>query len=487
MASKRDQLQAHQFMLQRVISAIVTRETDPETPPFRRPSIAAAGGVVLAAVAIGATWIFGMLVPGGNDAWRDGDSVIVDSDAGTRFVYLQGKLHPVANVASAKLALGNNAETMTVSANSLAGVPRGVRIGIPGAPDELPDAEHVLSGGWTLCSQPGTDVAGEDVDHTVLLVGRAPGGGQDLDDRALLLTDADNGDEYLIWRGYKHLISHDAVVDGLTVGMLPKHRVGTELLNALPEGEALKPIKVSGIGKKSKAVPGRDDVRVGQVLHADTEGGGTQHYLAETKRLRPISALQADIQLAYGPTIKAYGNAEPIGVPVGTLPAAAKASLPPEPSDRAAPAQRPEFVDAGRGIPAVCATYGSNKYVPQIVVDPELPPAARMMPTEGTDAGGAPLADAVYVPPGHVAVVEVMISPAMMVEQPSSPTPAGTVLLVTEQGRAYPLTDPDDLDTLGYGGTSPVRLSANLIARIPQGPALSPEDALKPVESTPGT
>jgi hypothetical protein len=33
MASKRDQLHAYQFLVQRVISALVTRETDPEQPP----------------------------------------------------------------------------------------------------------------------------------------------------------------------------------------------------------------------------------------------------------------------------------------------------------------------------------------------------------------------------------------------------------------------------------------------------------------------
>ncbi|HEY0620765.1 MAG TPA: type VII secretion protein EccB, partial [Kribbella sp.] len=48
MATKRDQLQAYQFLVQRVVSALVIRESDPEQPPFRRPTAAAIGSVALA-------------------------------------------------------------------------------------------------------------------------------------------------------------------------------------------------------------------------------------------------------------------------------------------------------------------------------------------------------------------------------------------------------------------------------------------------------
>jgi hypothetical protein len=82
-ASKRDQLQAHQFLVQRVTSALVRRETDPEQPPFRRPSGAAVGSLALAVVALAVVGVYGLIVPGGSKAWRDDDAVIVEKETGT--------------------------------------------------------------------------------------------------------------------------------------------------------------------------------------------------------------------------------------------------------------------------------------------------------------------------------------------------------------------------------------------------------------------
>ncbi|MGH3432412.1 MAG: type VII secretion protein EccB [Thermocrispum sp.] len=477
MASKRDQLQAYQFMVQRVISAIVTRESDPEQPPFRRPTTTAFASIAVAFIALAAVGVYGLLVPGGNDAWRDGKSVIVVEETGSRYVYLDGRLHPVLNYSSALLALDSHAKTMSVSRNSLMDVPRGSLIGIPGAPEALPAAERVLRSGWTLCSSPARDDTGADVDESVLLVGHRPRGGRQLTDEALLLTVSGSGDQYLIWRGYRHLIREpDTVTVGLALRTEPHSRAGTELLDALPEGEAISPIKVTGIGKKSTAVPRRPDVKAGQLLVVETEAGGTQHYLADTEQLRPISPLQYDIQIAYQATAKAYRDAEPTGIPLGLLAASEAVVAPDQPRPTgAAPQGRPAFVDSGRGAPAVCATYDSGASVPQLSVAVDLPPAKRMTETAGNTEQGTPMADQVYVPPGWTAVVEAM---------PSSTAAAGALLVVTDQGRAYPLSERDDLDVLGYGAVRPVQLSASLIARIPLGRGLSTDAARAPARDT---
>lgn len=475
MASKRDQLQAYQFMSQRVISAVVTRESDPEQPPFRRPSIAAIGGIVIAVIALAAVGVYGLLVPGGNNSWRDSDSVVVMEETGTRYVYLDGKLHPVLNYSSALLAIGSKAETLSISGNSLMGVARGPLIGIPGAPEALPDAERVLRPGWTLCSRPGRSDTGEDIDESVLLVGHEPGGGRALGDAALLLDVAGSDDQYLIWRGYRHLIRKpDTVTVGLALRTEPHARVGAELLDALPEGESIAPIELKGLGKKSTAVPRRPDVRVGQLLVAETAGGGMQHYLADAERLIPISPLQYDIQLAHEPTAKAYREAEPTGIPLGLVAANEAQVAPDRPlAVGAAPPRRPAFVDSGRGAPPVCATYDSGASVPRLQVDGDLPASERMTETGRATEGGTPMADEVYVPPGFAAVVEAM---------PSATAESGALLVVTDQGRGYPVSDKDDLGVLGYGAVRPVRLPAGIVARLPLGLGLSTDAAREPVE-----
>jgi len=482
-ASKRDQLHAYQFMVQRVLSAIITRESDPETPPFRRPTMVAIFSILLAFVSLGAVWIFGLLVPGGNNTWRDGKSVVVEKETGTQYIYVGGKLVPVLNYASAVLALGDYAETTSVSQASLAGVPRGPEIGIPNAPNSLPSADRVLLKGWTLCSVPITDESGGDAEKSTLLVGHEQVGGLALGDKAMVLTESGTKTTYLVWQGNKHLIKNQAVVLGALalLGQPPRY-VSKELLDTLPTGETIAPLKVPGLGKKSSAVASRDYLRTGEVLRASTRSGDYQYYLAHRKALRPITPLQAEIQLADEQTTrKAYRNTEPKPAEVSAFDVNDADIIETKPpSEAAPPSTRPEFVDPGRGRPSVCATYDSGQASPRVQVNPQLPPTRMMAPSPGISRLGLPLADEVYVPPGWVSIVEVVPTAGMMSDEEGSL--AGTVLVVTDRGRAYPLDEAETLKILGYGSVRPLRMSSEIVARIPLGPSLSQAAALQPAE-----
>ncbi|MGQ0840906.1 type VII secretion protein EccB [Actinokineospora sp.] len=472
MASKRDQLHAYQFLVQRVISALVTRESDPEQPPFRRPGTSAFAGIAVAVIALAAVGVYGMIVPGGNKTWQDGNSIVVEEETGTRFVYLDGRLHPVTNYASALLALGKHADAKGVSRDSLVGVPRGPRIGIPDAPDALPGPDRVLGGGWTLCSQPGADLTGATVHESVLMVGQEPASGIPLGERGLLVDVPETGDQHLVRNGYRHrIIQADAAAVGLALRSAPVMRVSPAVVDVLPVGKPIAPIPVPEAGKPSQAVPGRTDIKVGQLLVVETSGGGVQHYLAETERLRPITELQYDIQRAYKPTAAAYDGGQPVGVVLGLIAAseATKAVTPPA-ADGDAPAARPAFVAATTTAAAVCLTFAPDSAVPRLVLDPAMPSVDPMTSTPRKTEGGVALADRVLVPPGWVAVVEVM---------PSPDTPVGTMSVVTDLGRGYSLADPDVLGVLGYSGVRPVRVPAGLMARVPQGNGLSHQAAMR--------
>lgn len=475
MASKRDQLQAQQFVVQRATSALVVGETDPEHPPFRRPVTSSFIGVALAIVALACVGVYGMIVPGGNDAWRDPKAVIVESETGTRFVYLDGRLHPMSNYASAVLLVGQGATTKKVSRDSMVDVPRGPRLGIPDAPDALPGTDRLLTGSWSLCSTPASDMSGGRVEESVLLVGAAPDGGHTLGDQALLVRLAETDDRYLVWRGHRHrLVDYAVTGTGLALSAQPWARVGRAWLDVLPEGDPISPIPVPAAGSPSTAVPGRDDLRTGAIVQVLTSSGTTQYYLVGQTELLPITELQYDVQRAYAPTRAAYPDGEPAALPLSSsLATAANRREPPDPSNRTdgdVPAQLPRVTPLRDGGSTVCATFDPETAVPRLLVDTTPPPADPLAATTARSPEGTPLADRVYVRPGWAAVVEAM---------PSATAQVGTLTVVTDTGRRYSVPAPDVLGSLGYGGATPIRLPGGLVARLPAGPALDPVAAAR--------
>jgi type VII secretion protein EccB len=471
MATRKDQLQSHQFLGQRMVSALVTRESDPEQPPFRRPLAAAIGSFVIAVLALAVVFVYGLVVPGGNKAWQSGEAVIVEKETGTRYVYLDGRLHPVTNYVSALLALGKKSATRQVAQRSLRNVPRGPRIGIPDAPDALAPANRLLSGAWTLCSQPMVSPAGEQTSESVLMVGAQPGTSEPLGAKALLVEVIESGDRFLIINGQRHLIDREGAVRiGLALEAEPWARVGNAFVAALPDGRPIAPIKPAAIGSPSTALDGVR-AKIGQLFVVKTSGGGRQYYLATKNRLLPISELQYDIQRTYPPTAAAYGGKTPNATELGLSSVARSDPLPDQTGDGQLPRSRPDFAAPTDGNSTVCASFAPGSRVPSVAIDAALPPRDPVMITPKRGPQGTALADRILVEPGSAAVVEAM---------PSSRAPAGTVVLVTDLGRAYPLADPKLLDTLGYAGTRPLRLPADLIARIPQGPGLNPASATRP-------
>ena len=69
-------------------------------------AVATFGSLMIAILAVAAAGVYGLVRPGGDTSWRSGQSLILEKDTGTRYVYTHGVLHPVLNYASARLILG---------------------------------------------------------------------------------------------------------------------------------------------------------------------------------------------------------------------------------------------------------------------------------------------------------------------------------------------------------------------------------------------
>ncbi|GAB3406556.1 type VII secretion protein EccB [Flindersiella endophytica] len=477
MASKRDQLQSYQFVLQRMMHALVLRETDPEHPPFRRGVIGMLAGIGIAVLALAGVAVYGQISPGGKQSWRSGDSVIVEKETGTRYVFRGGVLYPTANYASALLLGDKYSKPVMVAQKSLLGVPRGPRIGISNAPDSLPVKDRLLGGGWSLCAQPRVDDSGSPAVRSVLLVGREPGAARPVDDAALLVADS-SGRRYLLWHGYRHVIQDQATVAAaLALDSESWLRAAPAWLDVIPSGPALGPIDVPEAGKASKLLrPGR----TGSLYVVQTSTGQGQYYLLLRDRLLPISSLRYDIQRSAPVTRQAYPGVLPEAIPLDAAVVArvsggvtAQGGVASQ-ADSDLPSTRPSFVQPPSSTASVCARFTSSGFRPALTIAGTLPTAGKAGATTGRGPGGLPLADVVVVPPGHGAVVESMAAPGQ-------PAGSGALSFVSDLGRRYQLANRDVLGVLGYDQPPTVRLPAELVSRIPAGDPLDPQAATRPL------
>jgi type VII secretion protein EccB len=460
MPSRQDQLHSYQFTVQRVVAALVMRETDPAQSPFRRAAGATLASVLVAAIALGAVTAYGAIVGGGGKSWRDPQAVIVEKESGARYVFRDEKLHLVLNYASALLIVGGaQPKTVLVSRKSIEGVPRGNTLGISGAPDSLPAANRLSTAPWTICSTVLAD-GGPAAPRSALLVGGDAGGGTPLDDGALLVRHPDGG-LFLIWHNRRHLIrDQELVLGALTWASERTVPVAPALLNALPAGADLGRVPIADLGRASAKV---DGAKIGEVFVVESQGGGRQYAVAKRDGLAGITQVQADLLLTAG------RQDDPLPMSQGEYARVPKVATLISADPGAPPATRPNLVPAEGG--GICGQVRDDGGVHRVLVGADLPNLTDAARTSAQSAQGSALADHILVQPGWGAVVEAAAAPGAS---------GGAISVITDLGRRHAVTSLDVLAMLGYSNAKPLRLPANLVALVPAGKALDPEAARAP-------
>ncbi|HEY3502794.1 MAG TPA: type VII secretion protein EccB [Actinocatenispora sp.] len=462
MATRQDQLHSYQFMIQRVISALVMRETDPAQTPLRRGVGAVFAGVMIAILVGAGFGVYGIFTGIGSLKWKTDGSVVVEKETGATFVYRGRVLHPMLNYASALLASGGGGQTYRVNAEELRDTPRGIPAGIPGAPNSLPPASAHVGAPWTLCSVPGKDVTGASAAITALTVGQASSGGTRLGAQGLLVRDSRDQATYLLWNGHRYRITDpDKLVPALFGAQVDSASVGTALVNGVPAGLDIGPIDVPGHGSASAAVNGRNS---GDVLEAQT-GSGPQYYLVFPDGVAPITALQKDI-------IQAQYSSQPQHVSVSEATAMKRSShlVASSDEDVRPPAKVPPLHHA-HADQSVCAEVTDASGDEQVVVGSTVAAMSKGVRTTEVTGAGAALADRILVPPGRVAIVRSL---------PADGAGAGTFDVVTDIGQRFPVPSAEALGMLGYSPSNAVSMPAGLVHTIPAGPTLDPSAALTP-------
>ncbi|MFJ9061385.1 type VII secretion protein EccB [Streptomyces sp. NPDC102409] len=313
MASRRDELNAYTFAKRRLVAQFLQPHPSGSEEGAPRPLRAVVPGVIVGAVVLAVFGAWGMFKPVAPQKWDTPyENVIIASKSTTRYVVLKtdGKtqLHPVLNMSSAKLLLAPDKGTVVNVDESVLDsgkIPHGATLGIPYAPDRLPDkTEAGSTKRWAVCERPGeggraiqkaafvfaereqkkTDGTGKLRGGEVAYV-EGPG-----PERTRYLVDA---------TGKAYPVKNDELLLRTLVDEGRAQRVSADWLATLHMGDAVSFPSLDGTPGTDAGVPGQlqpGDNKVGMVLAA-TAGTRTQQYVVLPGRVAPVSDFVAKLLL----------------------------------------------------------------------------------------------------------------------------------------------------------------------------------------------
>ncbi|MEW2168177.1 type VII secretion protein EccB [Streptomyces sp. NPDC007084] len=471
MDSKRDQVQAHMFMMGRLTSGMLRADPDSAESPQGRTNRGIVIGIVIAVIVAAGAFVIGLISPGTKGGWREDGTLVVNKDTGSRYLYLSGRLRPLRNYTSAKLLLGKDAKTVSVGTKSLAGTPHGAPVGIPGAPDTLAGSGDLVSAPWELCSTPGDDsgwVSTLAVGHTA--------SGTPLTKRQGLLVKGPDADRYLLWSGSKlQLDTERGAAESLGYGSVAPLPVSASFLSSLPAGPVLTPRPVDGLGEPGPSLGGRP-TRLGQMFKVAVTGARTQMYVLTGKGLVPVTRTEVALALGDPKTRElAYQGARPTVTDVGAevlgdhlAPVDAQADtgvgLPATPPEPVHPA-------ADQGLCARFSAATSGRKGPSTSIALAGTQDLGITAQPATDFLSAPClpVDRITAAPGKAALVRALSA--------AGGDLGSTLYLVTDEGAKYRVADAEAASALGLDPSAAQELPSMLLAMLPTGPDLSPKAA----------
>jgi len=434
----------YRFTMRRMEHALVRADVRMLDDPLRAQSVSLLVGCVVAIVALGACAVLAVLRPQG----APGDALIVaERESGALYVRIDDTMHPVPNLASARLIVGAAEEPKTVSASALAGLRRGPMVGIAGAPAAVGVPLAAAESRWTVCDSAAA---------TTVVVGGPPLIDSD-DDAAVLVSARSEGPAttYLLYDGRRAAVDlrDTAVVRALRLDGMTPRPVSRALLDTLPESPPITAPAVPRAGEPGvlRGFP------VGTVVGL-SRAGVIEHYVVLADGLQRIGDVTADL-------IRFTLSQRHSTVPDIAADAVAASGI----VDRVPVAGYPDrvrIVDPA----VICVQWATidGRPVTTLVDGQTLVADGASVDLAQADGAG-PNIDAVRTPAGRSAYV-----------RPVSATGAGASaeprLLMTDSGVLFGVADDATARPLGIE-SGPVPAPWPVLARLPRGPQLSRESA----------
>ncbi|WP_410668517.1 type VII secretion protein EccB [Amycolatopsis sp. cmx-4-68] len=520
----KSQVQAYQFVLRRMQSALVRRDAVMLHDPMRTHTRATIVGVVLGALGMIVFVVWGLLSPA--PSVPEAGNIVIGEQSGTVYVVTGNpkKLIPTFNLASARLLLlaqqkapsaGNGGATAApapapaspasvknptvVSDAQLESIPREKLTGIPDGPQLIPSDAQRISPNWAVCDQVQLDPTQPNPDigktNTYVFGGIAPAGlGSELGENEALLTKADNGKTYLIYRlpssrnrpnantvraEIDTADPNKAVTTALQLQQPPR-KITQGLLNAIPEVARLTPPKIPD----GQAPANFDGLTAGDVFATQPAGEQPNYWAITPTGIQKVSNAVADVirvaKNGSSSRIQTLGLDRLAGVHV--LQPADPDYIPVDDFPRSVPT----VLDATKNSSVACLGWslvgdGADRDAhTSVYVDTQLPgqkaAGDKFTPMTVTTPGPnrVPI-NGFYLRPGFAAVVQSATGKASFGK--------GAIQLISDRGIRYSVPDAQTADAIGLNNRQPAPES--IIGLLPTGASLNTQDVLKQFDSVP--
>ncbi|MGA8547826.1 MAG: type VII secretion protein EccB [Mycobacterium sp.] len=445
----------YRFLLRRIECALLGRDIRAVNESMRAPMQSLLAGAVLAIIMLAGCAVLAMVRP---QPAPSNAPIVMGKQSGALYVRIGETLHPVLNLASARLITRTNADPQPVPESELSLSKRGLLLGIPGAPTFLgqPLGEDELR--WTVCDSGGTTPS------TTVVIGPAEGSQSHplASAQSVLVRPVSGGSTYLLYAGRRAVVNLDepAVVRALELdGRIPS-AVSPTLLNAIPEAPPIAPPRIPNRSARGPAALA--GFPVGSVLRV-TRADGDEYYVVLSHGIQRIGRVAADLLR--------FSDSHGARTVVSVAPDVIRAT--PTVTDLPVatfPDRTPTLLDAGSTTLCVGWQHVASGGVEVALSAGGLPIPVGQEPVKLSQAdGNGPAVDAVYLSPGRSAYVR---ATALSGDNPQ----AGTRYLITDIGVRFAVQDDDAAHDLGLPNTT-VAAPWPVLAQLPAGPELSREKA----------
>lgn len=467
------QISGYRMLVRRIEQAFIRRDTRLLSSPFSAQTTAFSFGAGIAALLLLAGLAMSFIKP----APLRGDASIIATQSGGRYVMHNGALHPVTNLSSARLIVGKADSVKTVKDDALSEYPRGLLIGIPGAPDEMrPRTDDVSR--WAVCAQydsaSALDPTPRTSTRTLIVAGDkeiVPAQNPISDDEAILVGESDGRTKrtWLLHGGVRSEIttSEKALTAALQIDRDTLDRatpVSSVFLDAIPVREAIRAPQLLRQGQTSTAMP---QYQVGTVL-SSTGLDGDSMYLVLDTGVQPVGAFAAQVLINSGSKLVSNVSAAQIAA----APVVSGADMDHWPSQRPTLVQRDTVCfDWSRNGQAAAQTslYALNSVPLETEARDRV---VALLPARDQ----TPQADFFYTDPGRGWLVQVtgQSDNSLAREQLWWVGDNGVRYAITGDSRSSPA---ETLVMLGLGESTPKLVPWSVLRLLPEGANLSPDSA----------